>query len=81
MPLPEPLLPLLPWDAELPDWPLPLADPEPLPLPLCAIAKAAETTKIARTWSTRFIQTFPLFQFRSCALAPFLNLVAQRCET
>ena len=32
----DPLLPdPLPWDAELPDWPLlPAADPEPLPLPL-----------------------------------------------
>lgn len=46
--LPEPLDPVLPWDAELPD--CPVLEPEPLPelLPLWAIAKAAETTKIAK---------------------------------
>lgn len=51
--LPDPLP--LPWDAELPDWPLPEADP----LPLWAMANAAETIKIARIWSKRFIANFP----------------------
>jgi len=32
--LPEPLDPVLPWDAELPDWLLPEAEPLPDPLPL-----------------------------------------------
>ncbi len=54
--LPEPLLPELPCEAELPDWPLPeAADPEPLPLPLWAIANAADTIKIARICNKRFI--------------------------
>lgn len=64
--LPEPEL--LPCDAELPDCPLPLDEPEPLALPLCAIAKAAETVKIAKTWNTRFITTLPLFLKRSLFL-------------
>ncbi len=54
--LPDPLLPELPCDAELPDWPLPdAADPEPLPLPLWAIANAAETIRIAKICNKRFI--------------------------
>ncbi len=62
--LPEPLLPELPWDAELPDWLLPeAADPEPLPLPLWAIANAAETIKIAKICSKRFIPFFFLSSF------------------
>jgi len=57
--LPEPELPdpLLPWDAELPDCPDPEAEPLPELLPLWAMAKAAETTKIASIWSKRFIRT------------------------
>jgi hypothetical protein len=57
--LPEELLPdpLLPCEAELPDCPLPLAEPL-LPVPLCAIANAAETTNMAKSCSTRFIELF-----------------------
>jgi hypothetical protein len=73
--LPEPELPLLPWEAELPDWPVPLAaDPEPLPLPLCAMAKAAETTRIAKICNKRFISLFLPLLRTGCAPRPHSEL-------